>query len=58
LHTATTADAAAAALHKEVLPLYEKLEVESTLADNGTEFCAGEACSYELYLGVCRTFRG
>lgn len=52
LHTAKTADAAATALHNEVLPLYEKLdiEVESILTDNGTEFCGGEEHSYELYL--------
>lgn len=40
LYTAKTADAAATALHNQVLPLYKKLDipVESILTDNGTEF--------------------
>lgn len=52
MHTAKTADAAATALHNQVLPLYEKLDipVESILTDNRTEFCGGEEHSYELYL--------
>jgi hypothetical protein len=52
LHTTRRLEAAAAVLHKEVLPFYEQngLRVSLVLTDHGTEFCGTEGHPYELYL--------
>lgn len=52
LHVSKQAEAAAAVLHNDVLPFYQKhkLTVENILTDNGQEFCGNEQHPYELYL--------
>jgi transposase InsO family protein len=54
LHVSKQPEAAAAAavLHNDVLPFYDKLDlpVRAVLTDNGREFCGTEQHPYELYL--------
>jgi len=54
LHTTKRPEAAAAALHNEVLPFYAErdLLVAAILTDNGREFCGTESHPYELYLAL------
>jgi len=54
LHTGKLPEHAAAALHNEVLPQYERwgIEVGAVLTDNGREYCGKESHPYELYLAL------
>ena len=54
LHTGKLPEHAAAILHNDVLPQYEKwgLAVKAVLTDNGREYCGKEHHPYELYLAL------
>jgi transposase InsO family protein len=54
LHTSKLPEHAAAILHNEVLPQYDKwkLPVKAILTDNGREFCGRDHHPYELYLAL------
>jgi transposase InsO family protein len=54
LHVSKQPEAAVAVLHNDVLPFYQKLDlqVEAVLTDNGREFCGTERHPYELYLAL------
>jgi transposase InsO family protein len=54
LHVSKQPEAAVAVLHNDVLPFYQKLDlqVQTILTDNGREFCGTERHPYELYLAL------
>jgi transposase InsO family protein len=54
LHTSKLPEHAAAILHNDVLPKYDKwkLKVKAVLTDNGREFCGRDHHPFELYLAL------